>query len=280
METRVYSAQRTLANPAGFVTDMLRDLVNGRELAWRLFLRDLKAQFRQSYLGYAWLFLPAIVSTVIWFFLNDRGVLAIADTGVPYPVFVLSGLLLWEAFVGALNAPINGVSQSASMLVKVNFPRESLLLAAMLRVLFEVCVRFLILVPVLIWYDIAVTSSLLLAPFLVFGLIALGFTMGTLLTPLGILYHDVGRLISTIATLWFFLTPVVYPPPQEWPASVVVDWNPVSPFLISARQALLGQSFTHFDQVLWIGLATTFAGLLAWVLYRLAMPHLISRMGN
>jgi lipopolysaccharide transport system permease protein len=61
---------------------MGRDLLASRELAWRLLVRNLSAQYRQSWLGYAWAFLPPLFTTAIWVFLQSQQVLGVGDTGM------------------------------------------------------------------------------------------------------------------------------------------------------------------------------------------------------
>jgi lipopolysaccharide transport system permease protein len=66
---------------------MGRDLLASRELAWRLLVRNISAQYRQSLLGYAWAFVPPIFTSLIWIFLQSQKVLGVGDTGMPYVVY-------------------------------------------------------------------------------------------------------------------------------------------------------------------------------------------------
>ena len=91
----IYPPDSALTDPRRLFREMVGELRDSRELAMALFRRDLKAQFRQSILGYAWLFFPPIATTLVWFFLNSSGVVQVADTGMPYPAFVMIGTLLW-----------------------------------------------------------------------------------------------------------------------------------------------------------------------------------------
>jgi hypothetical protein len=85
------------------------------------------------------------------------------------------------------------VTESRSMLAKINFPREALILAGIGLVLFNFAIRAVLLVAVMVWYQVPPTAGLLLVPLDVLALIGLGTMIGVLLTPLGILYQDVGR---------------------------------------------------------------------------------------
>ena len=88
---------------------MVADLRASRELAWRLLVRNISAQYRQTLLGYVWAFLPPIVTTLVWVFLNAQKIFDVGETGVPYPVYVLTGTILWQVFVDAMNSPLRQV---------------------------------------------------------------------------------------------------------------------------------------------------------------------------
>lgn len=276
----VYNADSELRQPLAMVRSMVLDLFRARELAWRLFLRDLSGQYRQSVLGYLWLILPPLVSMGVWVFLQSTNVLNVGGTSIPYPVFVLTGLVLWEAFVTALMAPLTVVEGAAPMLAKINFPREALLMAAFAQAAFQTGVRLILLVGVLIYYQLSPSAGVLLAPLGLVSLMLLGFVVGILLLPIAMLYGDVGRTIHVITPVWFFLTPAVYPPPTSWPASLLTWANPVSPLLITTRQWLTNGEPTHlvsFTAVTAGILGCLFAG---WVTYRIAMPHIIARLST
>jgi lipopolysaccharide transport system permease protein len=257
---------------------MSRDLLASRELAWRLFLRDLSAQYRQSYLGYLWVLLPPLAQMLVWVFLNAQGILAVGDTPVPYPVYVLTGVVLWDGFVASLNAPTTAVAGAAGMLSKINFPREAILVASFGHVAFNTTIRLLLLVGVFAWFGILPPGIAVLAPLTILSVLLLGFTLGLLLVPLAMLYQDVGRGIGLMTTAWFFLTPVIYPPPTQWPAALLSRLNPVSPLLITARETMTtGVISQPWDYAVVTALTVTTL-LVGWVMYRLAMPHMIARM--
>jgi lipopolysaccharide transport system permease protein len=133
----VYTPESPLKNPARLLREMFRDLLASRELAWRLFVRDTSAQYRQSILGYAWAFIPPLVASLPFVFLNSQGVVAIKGTSIPYPAFAMIGTIIWQVFVDALTVPLKTVTAAKSMLVRINFPREAILLAGLGQVIFN-----------------------------------------------------------------------------------------------------------------------------------------------
>lgn len=278
LKETVYTPDSELLHFGRLMRNMGSDLLASRELAWRLLVRNISAQYRQSLLGYAWAFVPPLFTSLIWIFLQSQRVFEIGDTGMPYVVFVICGTVLWQTFVEALNTPLQMVNSSKSMLTKINFPREALILAGIGQVLFSFAIRALLLIAVMIWFRIPLTSGILLFPLGVLALITFGTTLGLLLTPLGMLYQDVGRGLGFATQAWFFLTPVIYPVPKASFAATLIELNPVTPLLVSTRDWLIHGQASLLPAFAWVMAATVvllFAGL---VLYRISLPHLISRM--
>ena len=277
-EIVVYTPESQLRRPGCLLRDMFHDLLASRGLAWRLFVRNISARYRQTMLGYVWAFLPPIVTTLVFVFLKNSGFFIVEDTVVPYVVFVFSGMVLWQTFADALNSPIRMVAQSKAMLTKINFPREALILAGIAEVLFNFLIRLCLLIAVLLWFGVGVPFSALLVPCGVLALIGLGIAAGVLLTPLAMLYQDVEQALPLLTSLWMFVTPVLYPPPSSWPGSLTMALNPVSPVLDTTRAWLLTGSPEHLPGFLGVSLVMLAALFCGWGLYRLALPILIERM--
>ena len=279
LKKTTYSPDSHLRNPGLLAREMLDDLVACRYLAWRLFVRNVSAQYRQTLLGYIWAFLPPLFVMGVWVFLNSQKIINVEDPGMPYPVFVLTGTVLWQTFVDALNSPLKVVTESRGMLAKINFPREALIFAGIGEVLLNFLIRILLLVAVMAWYQVPVPPTIPLVLPGVLALIILGMAFGILLTPLGILYNDIGRTVMIVTQVWFFLTPVVYPLPKSGFAATLTQFNPVTPVLTTTREWLtVGSSSQLTGFMVVTGFAIIFL-IFGWLLYRIAMPHLIARIG-
>lgn len=276
----IYTPESPLRNPTRLVGEMFRDLKASRELAWRLFVRNIRAQYRQSLLGYIWAFLPPIATSLAFMYLNSQSIVNVGDTGMPYPAFVLIGTTLWQTFVDSINAPIKMVQTSRAMLTKINFPREALLLAGCGEVVFNFLIRSLIVLVAMIWFHIVPTAAIALAPVGFLALMAFGTMVGLLLTPAGILYQDIGRGLTIVTSFWMLLTPVVYPASRNGAAAFLAKWNPVSPLVTTTRDWLTGGQMAHIPAFILVTVVSIVLLLCGWVLYRLALPHLISRIGN
>lgn len=274
----VYTPESSLASPGKMIRAMFRDLLAGRELAWRLTVRDISAQYRQAYLGILWAFLAPLANTITWIFLSSAGIITVGATALPYPVYVLTGTLLWAIFIEAMGAPQAQTSGASGMLAKLNFPREALLLAGIYKTLFNAGIKIGLLLATLLVVGINPGWGLLLFPLGVLSLILAGTTLGLLFTPVGMLYSDVGRIVGMGMPFLMYLTPVVFPLPQDGWVKVIFELNPLTPLILTARDWLTGYPPEYLGYFLVVNILTFALLLVAWGIYRLAMPILIERM--
>jgi len=275
-----YNAETSLRKPQKLIATIFKDLIGAKDLAWRLFLRDISAQYRQSFLGIFWAFFPPIITSLIFIFLQTRNVISIAETMVPYPVYVLIGTTLWQIFSDSLNAPLKTTINAKPYLVKIYFPRESLILASFFGVLFNVIIKMLIITGVLIFFKVQIYAGILLAPFAILVLILLGIFIGTLITPLGMLYSDVSTSLPIVIQLLFFATPVVYSFPDKFPFSLLNLINPVSPVLIAARNLLTIGHTENIVHLLVVTLLTLIGVFLSLIIFRISLPIIIEKLGT
>lgn len=274
----VYSPESSLANPSRMVRDMFRDLLASRELAWRLAVRDISAMYRQSFLGLLWALILPLANTVVWIFLSSSGIVTVRDTDLPYPVYVFVGTMLWAIFMDAVNSPLQVTTAAKPMLAKINFPRESIVLAGIYQSLFNAAIKIVLLVVALVVMGVTPGWGIVLFPLGLISLIMVGTMIGLMLTPLGLLYTDVGRALPLLMQFLMYLTPVVFPMPKDSLSALVFQVNPLTPLIMTSRQWLTGLPTDQLGYFVLVNVVTLLLLLVFWVIYRLAMPILIERM--
>jgi lipopolysaccharide transport system permease protein len=276
----VHTPESLIKHPVKLFKQMWQDLLASRELAWQLLVRDIRAQYRQSFLGIAWAFLPPMITAAGFTLANKANVINIQVTDIPYPAYVMFSMALWQTFVEALNGPIQAVTLAKPMLARVNFPREAIILAKLGEVFFNFAIKLILIAAVFIWFRVSVSWTVILAPVALIHLIMLGTLIGTLLSPLGALYQDVSKGLTMVTGFWLFLTPVVFPIPKEGVFGLLVRLNPVTPLLVTTRE-LATTGIVTDPLSFWIVSIITFVGLLiTWVAFRLAMPYVIERLSS
>jgi lipopolysaccharide transport system permease protein len=276
----VYTPHSQLRHPIVLMRSMLSDLRASKELAWRLFIRDLSAQYRQSFLGIFWAFLPPILLAIGFTFAKSAKIISMGSTEIPYPAYVILSMALWQTFAESLNRPLKAVSSAVSFMGKVNFPREAIILSKLGEILFNFAIKLALIFAVFVWFEIPVTWKVVFAPFALISLVFLGLSLAMLLAPLGALFHDVTRTLTIFTGIWLFLTPVVYPVPRSGFVQKIVTLNPVTPLLVTTRELATTGILSSLTAFLVVCALTAAALIISWITYRLSMPYVIERFGG
>lgn len=275
----VYSSESPLRNPMRLFISLFTELWKCRELTWIIFLRDLKAQYRQSLMGYVWLFIPPLTTTLVWFFLNSQKIIRV-ETDIPYPMFVLIGTTIWSSFVSLVQQPLQGFLSGKEVFMKLKVPPEAFIMASALRAVFELGIRVMLIIPLFILFQYTPPLTSLLFPFALFTVVILALALGLLLIPIGSLYGDVGSAVASFIGLLMYTAPVVFPVPEgDGLLALIMRYNPLTPGIALCRDLLVNGSFQWLVPALIYTGVSLVVGLLALAVLRVAMPHLVQRMG-
>lgn len=281
MEQVTYTSDSQLRTPRVLLAELIGDLKATRALGWRLFITELRSKYRQSLLGYFWILVPPLLTAVIWIFLGRWQILNTRTDSSLYPVFVISGIFIWQSFVEAIDLPIQTLSARKTVITKVKAPHEAFVLAGFGGIAFNLAVRMgLLLLLIIVLFPVGLHFTLLLVPFGLLTVMALGLSIGLVFTPVGLLYGDVRNALMAVTSLWFFVTPIIYQIPKESRISQFLVLNPVTPLLNTTRDWIIRGEFTvenGFFVVLGLSLLMLLA---AWFFYRIAKPHIITRISS
>lgn len=281
MQEIVYRPEPDIHRPGTLLQGIIQDVMTSRELSWRLFVRDLRGMYRQTLLGLFWAFLPPLANTAVWVFLRSQDVFRFGgELGVSETIYIFCGMVLWQAFVDAFQMPLNTIQANRSMVSKLNFPREALIVQGLGDVLFNLGVRMMLLIPAMMWYQVPWTLNMVWAVPAVVLLVLLGAALGLLVFPLGSLYHDVGRFWTLAIPFWMIVTPIVYLLPDSSAGSLLMWLNPAAPLLVCARDCLVLGGTSHAVGGLVFAAATLPLFVVGLLVFRISMPILVERMAN
>src|SRR5687768_4918144 len=165
------NVQVTNIRPGGFIASLdLAEIWKYRELLYFLTLRDIKIRYKQTLIGVAWAVLQPVLTTAIFTIIFST--FARFDTGsVPYPLFALSGLIIWLFVHTSISLASTSFVNNTSLITKVYFPRLIVPIASSLATLFDLLFGFGILVALMFYYGVIPTSQTVVAP--IFILLAL-----------------------------------------------------------------------------------------------------------
>lgn len=274
LQTRIYQKENK-TKLGRLLKESLSDIWKSRFLSRQLAERDIKAQYRQSYLGIIWAFITPLATAAVWIFLNLSGTIQLTDTGMPYPLYAFSGTLLWSIITESINAPTSSTNSAKGLLSKINFPKEALVVSGIYKLLFNSSVKIILLVVCIFLFGVGFHWSLLLLPLAILAAVMLGTTIGLIITPLGMLYTDVGKLISMGFSFLMYVTPVVYAIPDSGIMRTVMEWNPFTPVLLTTRDLLIGATPQFLGYYFLVMILCLPLFLLALLMYRISIPILI-----
>ena len=246
-------------------------MIGNRRLLSGFIVRDLKARYVGSAMGFFWSVAFPIINLIVYMFvfryiMNARFGADMQDTNVA--IWMLAGITIWSAFAETLSRSTNSLVENSNLIQKTVFPSELLPLYLTISSMINMCIGLAIVLVGVVWFIIAgppeveVASllqevpppgevrqhalglSLLCVPLLFFlqGVFTTG--LGYLLSALNLFLRDIYHLIGVGTTVWMFTTPIFYPPSMveegaDGKFAWILDINPMHWLIESYRAVLL-----------------------------------------
>jgi ABC-2 type transport system permease protein len=255
----------------------LTSVYASRELLWNLTLRELRTKYRRSFLGWAWSMLNPLATVAIYGFVFGVLFSAQAPVGDPsgiesFALYMLCGLLPWNFFALTNNLGLGAISANAGLVRRVAFPRETLVFANVLHACVQFTIEMTLLCLVLLlfsfsflpWLPVVLYTAVLLALF------GTGFALA--LSALAVFFRDMTYLWAIVLQVWFFATPVVYPPSlvednaPDWVASLLAA-NPTSMFVSVFRACLYDGTAPPWDTLGVLTMVSAATLVLGWAVF-------------
>ena len=239
----------------------LKEIWEYRELLYFFTWRDLKVRYKQTAIGVLWAILQPFITMVV-FTVFFGGLLNISSDGVPYPIFVYTGLLFWQFFSSALTDTSNVLITNQSIITKVYFPRLLLPLSSVMTKFIDFAFASIILLGMMFYYGYTPNLlGLLIIPLLLIITFMASVGLGLFLASINVKYRDVRYALPFFIQILMFITPVIYPAGIAGKYSWILAFNPMMGVIQSARAALLGTTVLNWTLVS-ISLFATFVFML------------------
>ena len=223
--------------------DIAGEIWRNRWLTLQFFRRDFLALYKQSLFGVLWAVLIPLISVGTFVLLNRSGVFQLGPTAMPYAVFAVLGVANWQVFAAGLMGAANSLVRAGPMIMKINFSRKSLVIAAFGQCLVAFAVQWALALALCLAYGVTPSFWIALLPLLMLPLAWTTLGLGFILSILNGIMRDVGNALGMVVTFLMFLTPVLYPRPAS---GLLSRWTSVNPlyFLVSVPRdmALTGHS--------------------------------------
>lgn len=258
---------RTMIRPRqGWQAIDLGELWRARELLWIFTLREIQVRYKQSFFGVAWAVVVPVVQVLVFtvFFGNLLGVSgrvnAAAGMELPYPLFVLTGLIVWNFFKTTVDGAGHSLLSHAHIIRRIYVPRLVLPLAAVGKPALDTAVTFLLMLGLLAWYagTTGLSWQLLLSPLLLVGAALPALAIGLIVAAVTVSYRDLQYVLPFFTQTLFFVSAVIYsvdvlPAHLAW----LMYLNPVVGFVEAHRAVVMGLAID------WPGLGLSVAVALA-----------------
>jgi ABC-2 type transport system permease protein len=225
--------------------ERLGELWRYRELLVAFTRTELKVKYKNSILGFAWSMLNPALYLVVFYVVFQL----ILGSGIPnFPIFLLSGLLVWNLFSAGVGSATGSVVANAGLVRKVALPREILPLASVGAALVHFFLQAIVLFGALavFQYNYVAVAYLPLLPVALLALLIFSCALGVLLAAVNVQLRDTAHFVELALLAWFWMTPIVYP--YELVATKLGSkaWlyllNPVADVVLTFQRAIYGRT--------------------------------------
>jgi ABC-type polysaccharide/polyol phosphate export permease len=221
------------------VRTALIDIRSHAGLLWMLVVKDLKIKYKASALGLFWSLLNPLLLMIVYTAIFGT---LFGSKKPEFPVFVLSGLLVWNFFGTALPAATISIVNSSNLVRKTRFPTALLPMSVVISGCINFLVSLVLLFGLLAYYRHPVGVSLLVLPVLLLAQVAFTMGLGLLFSSLNVFFRDVEHFLGIVLTVWFFATPIIYPREDivakgNQLANTILAINPMA-WLVASYQAV------------------------------------------
>jgi ABC-2 type transport system permease protein len=236
-QTRIMSARAGLG-------EQLIDVWKYRQLLVILVRTQLKVKYKNSALGFAWSMLNPALYIVVFYIVFEL----ILQNGIPnFPIYLLSGLLVWNLFSAALAGGTGSIVAAAGIVKKVYFPRVILPLAAVGAGLVHFFLQALVLGVALIAFQYSVGwQYIYLVPLALVVLLILSSALAVALGAVNVRMRDTGHFVELALLAWFWMTPIIYPVmlvlDRDSPLIYAYQLNPVVWVVVAFQRAIYNKT--------------------------------------
>ncbi|MCC7335960.1 MAG: ABC transporter permease [Pirellulaceae bacterium] len=223
-----------------------------RELLWLLAWPDIQVRYKQTVLGVVWAVLQPLAMMLVFSMIFGRiGQMRSGD--LPYPLFVLAGLLPWLYFSNGISSASQSIVNNQNLITKVYFPRLLIPMGAIAAGFVDFAISMGLLALMGGIYGVLPGLGILMLGILLPVLVVVTLAVGTLLSALTVKYRDFKHIVPFMVQLWMFMTPAIYLHGTDsfgWPLRVLLPLNPAYGLIVNYRAAVLNGEFDFYALII------------------------------
>jgi ABC-type polysaccharide/polyol phosphate export permease len=243
--------------------------------------RDFQGRYAGSVLGFVWSLVQPVWLIVLYTFVFST-VMKIVPVGTQtshFSIFLFGGLLPWTALQEGVLRSATAITDNASLVKKLRFPSEILILAVVLAALVHEAIAAVIFTAALLWVGEFSWGGL---PLLLVALplqVGLTLGLGLLVASLHVFFRDTAQILGMVFNVWFYLTPIVYPlalVPSRY--RTWLELNPLTALVGLYRQAFLGGELAPVPGALSLALVVAVLTSLGFWLFGRLKPAFVDEI--
>jgi lipopolysaccharide transport system permease protein len=186
-----------------------KNIISYRELLFTLAWKNITVRYKQAYLGILWSVLKPLLLVLI--FTIVRSFIGIDTGNIPYPILTFGALLTWVFFQESASEGILSVVSNAALVRKIYFPREIFPITSVITRLVELCINFLVLAGLMIYYQMAPSIHALWVPVIILYTMLASLSISMAGAAMNVYYRDVASSLPVVLALFMYLSPIIYP---------------------------------------------------------------------
>lgn len=226
--------------------------------------REIKRKYARSYLGIIWSVLnPLLMMTVLSMIFTQLFSRSIEN----YPIYYLSGYVIWHMFTDATNAAMTTLVDNRTMLIKVRFPMQVFILARVYTALTNLGYSLIAYVIMMAVFRIVPGVTIVFYPVIILLVLMFSLGLSLILATAYVFFGDVKHLYSIITTLWMYFCALFYPVDNiRGLPRTIIEINPLFQYINAARKVVMYHTWPSWTELL---------AMVAWAVGMLALGWLV-----
>jgi lipopolysaccharide transport system permease protein/teichoic acid transport system permease protein len=232
----------------------IQEILKRKDLLIYLVKSGLKAENRNSYLGYFWWLLDPLLNVAVYYFLM---VVILGRGGENFPVYLVIGLVTWRWMTTTINTSAKAITRYTAIINQVYLPKTIFPLAVSSTQLFNFCFGLIVIGIFLMIFGVVPGWQIIFLPLIILVQLILLLAVGLFLSYICVFIRDIDNIISHILRLFFYASPIIWEGsrlPEKYDLLVAI--NPVAILINSYRDVLMFNSLPNFQGLLIIGVAS------------------------
>ncbi len=258
---------------------MWREVLISRELIWRLLRRNFSTKYRQAALGVVWAIFIPLVTVGVFIGMNRSGILNVQNIDIPYALYAIIGLTIWNVFTVGLNACTHVMIKAGPMIVKINFPKTALIFSASGQCIIEFFIRLVLVACAFFYFRISPSWD-----GVIIGIVFL-IPIYLLMTGIGFIFslfagvlRDIVNVLHIALMGILLLTPIFYPITGDGMVARANVWNPFNYLVNVPRDFIIRGSTEFFNEFILTTIFSLIVFYIGWRLFYLAQSKVAERI--